>query len=106
MEIKNINIHNSQINFVEKINSISFSETFPIEKEEFKILKSQLLSLEQGDQKILEGKVRQITNEGDPDTKATLIQELNEFLLSTGIAIGNNISAAIVFESINMMLGL
>jgi hypothetical protein len=98
MEIQNLNIEDSQVNFADKINSIRYREN--LSKTQFTELKNILLSTNDTNKDFIIKTIAKYNKEESTKERNTIQMNLEEFLEQNVLPIGYSAAGSAIFEMI------
>jgi internalin A len=105
MNIKKVEIHGGQVTFAERVGKIKYQAGLGLDKKEVEALKVALQQLPEPAQQTLQQQLEAVAAAPEAE-RPRLLGEVRTFLLETGIAIGQNLSASALWEMLGMGFGV
>jgi hypothetical protein len=102
MKIEKIDIKNSQVNFADRIDSLEYHNGLEISRSDFEQLKMAIKNLSESELKTLAEETN--VNQDAVEQKAAAGARIKAFLGLHGVAIAQNLTASVIFETARYLL--
>lgn len=103
MKIENQNISNSQVNFADKIDNIEYMASLGIPQADFEKLLAQLKKLNSQQQDYITQEINIPSEDDSIEQQSQKREKIKKFLVDSGIAIAQNLSASGIYDLIKMI---